>query len=72
MKRANKDAIDQLVLADLSSEGQSITDLCRMGMRIGTVRAALKRLVATGEVKRRWNGNQRFGRYLYFAQEEKP
>lgn len=67
MRRASTDEIDHLVLTDLGGEGQSITDLCRMGMHIGTVRASLKRLVAAGEVKRRWDGNQRFGRYLYFT-----
>ena len=32
---------------------------------VGAVRNALKRLLAANEITREWDGNQRYGRYIY-------
>ena len=68
------DDANQLVWNNLSfTEGASISDILEGWggpIRIGTVRSALKRLLATGEVTRKWDGNARFGRYLYKAKNE--
>jgi predicted transcriptional regulator len=74
MKRCNvtntylvkRDARDSAVLNTmLRSEWISIADLCRNGFRVGTVRASLQRLLATGRLERQWEGNERYGRYVY-------
>jgi hypothetical protein len=44
----------------------AIIDL-RSRLRIGTIRGALRRLLAAGKAERRWDGNERFGRFLYRA-----
>lgn len=62
--------IDQVVLSSLPNEKSravGIVDFYPLGARIGTVRAALKRLVSSGEVERAWDGNERYGRYVYWA-----
>jgi hypothetical protein len=60
------EAIDQAVLNSLSAESAvSITDLQRRGFRLGTSRNSLKRLLTQGQVCRRWDGNPRYGRFLY-------
>jgi len=35
------------------------------GLRVGTLRNSLKRLCEAGLVHRAWDGNERFGRYVY-------
>jgi hypothetical protein len=59
------DAIFDRVGEDRSS-AVSIEEIVRCGLRVGTVRSSLKRLMEQGLVERVWRGNQRFGRYLYF------
>jgi DNA-binding Lrp family transcriptional regulator len=65
------DEIDRAVLSMLPSEepmAMGIVDICsRYRLWPGTVRNALKRLFDGGKVQRVWDGNQRFGRYLYWA-----
>jgi predicted transcriptional regulator len=66
-----KDEADRIVLEYLSEdEGTGIVDMIRCGLKQGTIRASLKRLVESGSAKRKWDGNERFGRYLYFAAKE--
>jgi hypothetical protein len=48
------------------ADGVAIIDLARRGWRIGTIRNSLKRLREQGHVNRVWDGNGRYGRYLYF------
>lgn len=69
MRRIGLDEIDGLVFQHLPMDGWvAIRDLVEDGfLRLGTVRGALKRLLAEGSVTRRWDGNGRFGRYLYRA-----
>jgi hypothetical protein len=62
--------IDRVILSQLPQnecEAVGIVDLCRTGARVGTVRAALKRLLDSEIVSRRWDGTERYGRYLYWA-----
>lgn len=61
--------IDNLILNRLSDEGTAINDLIMTGIRLGTARASLKRLLDAKAVRRRWHGNERFGRFVYFASE---
>jgi hypothetical protein len=64
------DEIDRAVLCQVPNEkedGIGIVDFVAAGFRPGTVRAALSRLLADGTVQRKWDGNERFGRYLYWA-----
>ncbi len=59
---------DSVVASRLSqSNYRSISEVVRFGggLREGTVRNSLKRLVERGEVLRRWEGNERYGRYVY-------
>ncbi len=64
------DEIDSLVLQSVpTDEWVAIRDLVK-GDRLSTVRGALKRLLAKGHVTRKWDGNQRFGRYLYRARQK--
>jgi hypothetical protein len=66
-----KDEADRIVLEYLSEEeGTAIVDMIRCGLKQGTIRASLKRLVESSSAKRMWDGNERFGRYLYFAAKE--
>lgn len=61
--------IDSSVLGELpwrEVDAVSVLDLCRRGGRIGTYKNSLKRLVNTGCAARRWDGNERYGRYLYW------
>ena len=37
----------------------------KTGLRLGTLRASLRRLCEVGLVYRAWDGNERFGRYVY-------
>jgi len=61
--------IDDVVLGMIGDDPRAIADLIRRGSygyrRPGTVRSALVRLLKAQLVKRRWDGNQRFGRYVY-------
>ena len=59
------DQIDEAVLSSIGSEPVPIVDLCKGG-RIGAYRNSLRRLLEQKAVQRKWDGNQRFGRYLYF------
>lgn len=62
--------MEGLVLNQLDDERRyavSIFSLMvRASLRHGTVVAALKRLMAQGLVQRVWDGNMRFGRYIYW------
>lgn len=51
--------------AGLPFEGVSVADLAGRGIRVGTVRAALKRLTESNIIERSWEGNERYGRWLY-------
>jgi hypothetical protein len=58
--------IDNAVFESLhGDENQPIIDLMRRGLREGTVRASLKRLLAEKRIVRKWDGNERYGRYVY-------
>jgi len=62
------DEIDGLVLNVIpkNPETISIRELTeRWSFRLGTVRGSLERLFKDGYVLRKWDGNQRFGKYLY-------
>jgi hypothetical protein len=63
------DSIDDEVFSMLSKDEYiPITDMVSNGLvRVGTVRNSLNRLLAKDRVARRWDGNQRFGRYTYCA-----
>lgn len=64
------DQIDEIILNQLpgnKSDAVGIVDLCRFGGRIGAIRASLKRLVESRSVKRAWDGNARYGRFVYWA-----
>ena len=63
--------IDSAVLGSLSEEPTAILDLALRGFRFGTLRNSLKRLLDAGAVTRRWDGNARFGRYLYTRESAK-
>lgn len=56
--------LEVLSLVETVSE-LAIAESHHYGMRPGTVRASLKRLMEAGKVKRRWDGNPMYGRYLY-------
>lgn len=44
----------------------SVTDLLRWsGLRIGTVRNSIRRLMAREQITRYWDGNERYGRWIY-------
>jgi predicted transcriptional regulator len=72
-RKAYKLDIDDEVLRRLSSEEwESIDDLQRWtGFRTGTLRNSLRRLCEEGLAERRWDGNARFGRYVYSVREER-
>jgi hypothetical protein len=58
--------IDNVVFQSLhDDEYQPIIDLMRHGFREGTVRASLKRLLEENRIIRKWDGNERYGRYVY-------
>jgi DNA-binding MarR family transcriptional regulator len=70
-----KKTADNLVYSELrhraGGDGISVNDLTvNAGLRRGTVTAALKRLEGEKLVQRIWDGNKRFGRFLYFCQRE--
>jgi len=54
------------------SEALPISELRLRGKGIGLVRRALASLLSTGNVRRRWDGNARFGRYLYWIGRNVP
>ena len=43
----------------------SVLEIARWGLKPSAVKNALRQLLAKGFVARSWDGNQRFGRYLY-------
>ncbi|HYA42386.1 MAG TPA: hypothetical protein VEF34_13855 [Syntrophobacteraceae bacterium] len=48
------------------SDWNSISHLWqKTGLRVGTLRNSLKRLCEAGKVHRAWDGNERYGRYVY-------
>lgn len=59
------DAVFALVGEDRSS-GVSLNDMVKFGIPRGTAEAAVKRLMANGKVDSVYDGNERFGRFLYF------
>ncbi len=60
------DQIDESVFSRLPEDDYaSINELCGFGFRRGTVSSSLRRLVEEGSVIRKWDGNQRYGRFLY-------
>jgi DNA-binding Lrp family transcriptional regulator len=65
------DAIDREVLSLLPTERHeaiAIVDLVRNSrFKLGTVRNTLKRLLEQGAIDGIWDGNERYGRLLYFA-----
>lgn len=72
---AKTDVIDDLVCNQkLTYEWQSIMDMVSDGggWKVGTLRNSLYRLRELGLVERKWEGNQRFGRYLYRLAEAIP
>ena len=66
LRRIDRDRMVLNQMQTKKSDAIAIADLARSGWRIGTIRASLKRLMAEGAVERIWDGNQRFGRYLYY------
>jgi DNA-binding transcriptional ArsR family regulator len=58
------DRVDEAILARIGKEPLAIADLVH-GRNYSTVRASIKRLYEAGYLEREWDGNQRFGRYLY-------
>jgi hypothetical protein len=62
-----RDSIDHALLGWIPSDfpGVSVVDIIRQGFRTGTVRNAIARLQAAGLIKAKWDGNARYGRYLY-------
>ena len=67
-----KSEIDEYVLSLIPdvrhshpSRGFSVSQLCSVGLRVGTVRNSLKRLLDAGMIQRWYDGNERFGRYVY-------
>jgi hypothetical protein len=61
------DEIDRRVLGLIGDEPVAIKDLfLRWGGCLGTYRNAVGRLYDQGLLECRWDGNQRFGRYLYW------
>ena len=68
--KLSEDEKDQLVFDEISNCGEAgagVAFLVNAGIRPGTVRSSLKRLLTEGSVTRQWDGNGRFGRYLYRA-----
>ena len=63
---AKSDRIDEAVLSMVGAELVAIRDLTQGG-NYRTVRAAVERLHRAGRLDLQWDGNERFGRYLYFA-----
>jgi hypothetical protein len=62
------EAVLDVIWQQSSEEYMPIVDMLRIGgFKHGTVRGALSRLLAAHRVDRKWNGNQRFGRYVYRA-----
>lgn len=61
--------VDERVLRAIptqeTQEYVPIIELCNCGFRYNTLRNALARLVRVRAVRRKWDGNQRFGRYIY-------
>lgn len=68
MTRAERFAgtMDENVLRFIPTDGSIGTvDLQNWGFKLTSLRASLKRLESEGLIKTRWDGNERFGRYLY-------
>jgi hypothetical protein len=63
------DRIDGAVLGLIGAEPVAIADLTHGGNR-NTVRNSIKRLFERGVLDRQWDGNERFGRYLYWRKQE--
>jgi DNA-binding Lrp family transcriptional regulator len=65
------DEIDRSVLNSLPTEHReaiAVVDLAHDNwLKLGTIRNALKRLLDEGAIERIWDGNERFGRFLYYA-----
>jgi hypothetical protein len=59
------DRIDEAILSRIGTEPVAIRDLTHGGT-YRTVCAAVERLHKSGRLDRMWDGNERFGRYLYF------
>jgi predicted transcriptional regulator len=59
------DEIHQLVLNYMSEQPVALVDFERWGVRHGSARNAVSRLLKAGLIERKWAGNERFGRYLY-------
>ncbi len=57
--------IDNAVLGMIGDEPRAIVDLVRHGERPGTVKNSLARLLKAQLIKRSWDGNGRYGRYVY-------
>jgi predicted transcriptional regulator len=66
-RKTYKTDIDAEVLRHLSpEEWESIDSLQRWtGLHTGTLRNSLRRHCEAGLADRRWDGNERFGRYVY-------
>jgi DNA-binding transcriptional regulator PaaX len=64
------DRIDEAILSRIGADHVAIRDLTH-GSNYRTVRAAVERLHKAGRLDRTWDGNERFGRYLYFRVESK-
>jgi hypothetical protein len=60
-----RDERDEFVVNVLNNQWQRIADIVQAGLRFGTVRASLKRLEKAGRIEKRWDGNQRYGRFVY-------
>ena len=53
------------VSPNILSYGLSVAEIAESGLAVGTVRASLKRLLDSGQVIRYYDGNERFGKYVY-------
>jgi predicted transcriptional regulator len=49
----------------LPNDWRSVNDVTQWGGRVGSIRASMRRLLTDGLIERRWDGNERYGRYLY-------
>ena len=63
--RCKRADTDRHVLGMLGSQPKAIVDFTRRGWRVGTIRSALARLLQEQQVTREWDGNIRYGRYVY-------
>ncbi len=63
--RVTIDQIDNAVLGMIGDAPRAIVDLVGQGGSPGTIRNAPARLLKAQLVKRQWDGNERYGRYVY-------